>query len=105
VTYAALDALFLGGAALVLVLAIATAPDRARLVRRWGLTAVVAGVALILLTSVFDALMIGAGLMSYSRAMTSGLRIGRVPIEDFAYPVAGLMLLPAVWVLARRRSR
>jgi lycopene cyclase domain-containing protein len=49
--------------------------------------------------------MIGAGLMSYGPTTTSGLRIGRVPVEDFAYPVAAVVLLPAVWLLSRRRGR
>jgi len=104
-TYAALDAVFLGGAALVLALAIATAPDRARLLRRWWPSAAVAGAVLLLLTAAFDGLMIGAGLMSYGPATTSGLRVGRVPVEDFAYPVAAVVLLPAVWLLSGRRSR
>jgi hypothetical protein len=41
--------------------------------------------------------------MTYSAAHTSGATLGLVPIEDFAYPLAALLLLPALWLLTRRR--
>ena len=106
-TYAVLSAVFVVAAALVLAFALATAghgEGRHRLVRRWWPAAVIAGVVLIVLTAVFDNLMIGSGLMSYGRASIAGIRLGLIPVEDFAYPVAGLLLLPAVWMLTRRRS-
>ncbi|NKF31514.1 lycopene cyclase domain-containing protein, partial [Pseudomonas sp. BGM005] len=36
-----------------------------------------------------------------------GIHIGLAPLEDFAYPIAGAIMLPAVWAAlrARRRSR
>lgn len=49
------------------------------------------------LTAVFDNLMIAAGLFAYSDAHISGIRIGAAPIEDFAYPLAAVILLPALW--------
>ncbi|MFD5226788.1 lycopene cyclase domain-containing protein [Microbacterium sp. NPDC058342] len=57
----------------------------------------IAAAALILLTAVFDNLMIAAGLFSYADSHVSGLRIGAAPIEDFAYPLAAVILLPALW--------
>ncbi len=102
-TYLWLDAVFLLVAALVLAVAVLRAPDRAELVRRWWLPVVAAGVLLAVLTAVFDNLMIGAGLMTYDDVHLSGARIGLVPLEDFAYPLAGLLLLPAIWLLTRRR--
>ncbi|MFF2052194.1 lycopene cyclase domain-containing protein [Leifsonia sp. NPDC058194] len=103
-TYLWLSLVFLLIAALVLVLALVRAPDRRPLVRRWWLPVTIAGVLLAVLTAVFDNLMIGIGLMTYGDAHLSGVRLGLVPIEDFAYPLAGLLLLPAVWLLLRRRS-
>ena len=43
-------------------------------------------------------------LVAYDDALISGVRIGLAPIEDFAYTVAALVLLPAVWELLPRRS-
>jgi lycopene cyclase domain-containing protein len=102
-TYLWLSLVFVGIAAVVLAIALALAPDRRRLLRRWWIPAVVAGLLLGGLTALFDNLMIGAGLMTYDGAHLSGLRLGLVPIEDVAYPVAGLLLLPGVWLLTRRR--
>ncbi|WP_203135648.1 lycopene cyclase domain-containing protein [Microbacterium sp. JZ31] len=68
-----------------------------------------AAAALIALTAVFDNVMIAAGLFAYDDAHISGIRIGAAPAEDFAYPLAAVILLPAVWarlIAAReRRSR
>lgn len=103
-TYALLSLVFLAIAAAVLVVALATARDRARLVRRWWAPVGVAAVAILLLTAVFDNLMIRAGFMTYQESRISGVRLGIVPLEDFAYPIAGLLLLPALWLLTRRRG-
>ncbi|QBE48711.1 prenyltransferase [Leucobacter triazinivorans] len=61
-----------------------------------------AGAALILLTAVFDSLMIAAGLFSYAPDLVAGPRIGLAPIEDFAYPIAAVLALPALWALLTR---
>ncbi|MFD5215909.1 lycopene cyclase domain-containing protein [Microbacterium sp. NPDC058345] len=65
---------------------------------------VIAAAVLLLLTAVFDNLMISAGLFAYSDAHVSGLRIGAAPLEDFAYPLAAVILLPALWSRMRRRD-
>ena len=57
---------------------------------------------LLVLTAVFDSVMIAAGLFGYSDGTRLGPAIGLAPIEDFAYPVAAVLLVPAVWTLARR---
>ncbi|MFI8523019.1 lycopene cyclase domain-containing protein [Promicromonospora sukumoe] len=67
---------------------------------------VLAAVALFVLTAVFDNAMIASGLFAYSDAHISGLRVGLAPVEDFAYPLAGVILLPALWTLfGSRRAR
>ena len=65
---------------------------------------VVAAVVLVVLTAVFDNIMISAGLVAYPPENLSGLRIGVAPLEDFAYPVCGAFLLPAVWTILSRRD-
>ena len=66
---------------------------------------VAAAVAVVALTAVFDNVMLATGIDDYSRAHASGLTLGRAPIEDFSYPLAAAVLLPAVWELTRRGHR
>ncbi|TFD65256.1 lycopene cyclase domain-containing protein [Cryobacterium ruanii] len=95
-TYLVLNGVFLAVAVLVAGVAVAC-----RLVSgRFVASVAVALTLTLLLTAVFDNLMIGAGLFSYDPDHISGLFIGLAPIEDFAYPLAAALLLPALWVLA-----
>ncbi|MCK2037506.1 lycopene cyclase domain-containing protein [Microbacterium sp. SSW1-49] len=59
--------------------------------------------ALFILTAVFDTIMIGTGLFHYSGAHLLDIHVGLAPIEDFAYPLAGALLLPSLWVMLRAR--
>ncbi|MFC8683271.1 lycopene cyclase domain-containing protein [Microbacterium ureisolvens] len=68
---------------------------------RMAASAIAAGV-LVVLTAVFDNLMIAAGLFTYPEDLISGLRIGLAPLEDFAYPVCAAFLVPAVYTLTAR---
>lgn len=60
---------------------------------------------LFLLTAVFDTVMIASGLFHYAEDPLLGVHIGLAPIEDFAYPLAGALLLPALWTALRARRR
>ncbi|WP_422757872.1 prenyltransferase [Paenarthrobacter sp. C1] len=61
--------------------------------------------ALAVLTAVFDSVMIGMELFHYDASHILGLKAGLAPIEDFAYPLAGVVVLPGLWMwLTRRRS-
>lgn len=99
-TYALLSAGFLVGSAVAAAVLLAIARARPRI-----LAVVITIAALVALTAVFDTVMIGAGFFSYADAHLAGPRIGLAPIEDFAYPVAGAILLPALWLALRARSR
>ncbi|TFD03534.1 MULTISPECIES: lycopene cyclase domain-containing protein [unclassified Cryobacterium] len=94
-TYLLLNAVFLAVAALVAAVAALRRLISARFVVR------VASALLLtlLLTALFDNLMIGAGLFSYDPEHISGLFVLLAPIEDFAYPLAAAILLPALWTL------
>ncbi|WP_104196172.1 lycopene cyclase domain-containing protein [Cryobacterium sp. M15] len=95
-TYLLLNAVFLVVAALVAVVAVTR-----RLISVRFVSAVAGALTLtLLLTAVFDNLMIGAGLFSYDPEHISGVLIGLAPIEDFAYPLAAAILLPALWVIS-----
>ncbi|AKT52507.1 hypothetical protein ADJ73_01525 [Arsenicicoccus sp. oral taxon 190] len=53
------------------------------------------------LTVVFDNLMIAADLFDYGDQHRSGVQLGLAPIEDLAYPLGAVILLPALWVWLR----
>ena len=95
-TYTLLNIVFLSIVALVAIAAIV-----ARRAPRWRAVGL-AAVLLLTLTAIFDNVIIGTGLVAYDDSLISGVRIGLAPIEDFAYTVAALVLLPAVWELLRR---
>ncbi|KQV06602.1 lycopene cyclase domain-containing protein [Leifsonia sp. Root112D2] len=82
--------------------------DRARrTIAQWVVPFTLVGVVVMALTAVFDNVMIGIGLMSYAPQHLSRLSVGAAPIEDFAYPLAALIVLPALWSLlgaSRKRS-
>jgi lycopene cyclase domain-containing protein len=95
-TYTLLNAVFLSIVALVAIAAIVA--HRAPHWRAVGLAAAL----LLTLTAIFDNVIIGTGLVAYDDSLISGVRIGLAPIEDFAYTIAALVLLPSVWELLRR---
>jgi len=100
-SYVLLDLMFLGCALLVTFAAVLL--RRQRLSRRGVWAVAVALVGVLLLSVVFDNVMIGVGLVAYDPARILGLRIGLAPIEDFAYPIAVALLLPALWALLPAR--
>ena len=111
-TYSGLNAWFLAVVAVVALLAVVRL-DRRRAsgTTSAGLTAGtwllgVGGVlvVLLLMTAVFDNIMIGIGLVGYDPALISGAFIGIAPFEDFAYALAAAVLLPSLWVLLERRA-
>lgn len=101
-TYALICLPFLVVGLIAAVVATRSLPQPARR-RRWWATAI-AGAVLLVLTAVFDTVMIAAGLFGYADGTRLGPTIGLAPIEDFAYPIVAVLLVPAVWTLARRRA-
>lgn len=116
-TYALLAVPFLGAAVLVAVLAGVVSARRRRADRpgaRAGaaagargprsavLAGVVAGVALLVMTGVFNNVIVGLGIVAYDPARVLGARVGLFPIEDLAYSIGAVLLLPSCWVLLER---
>lgn len=64
--------------------------------RQLAVTVIVV-VVLLVLTAIFDNLMIWAELVGYGDAQGLGLDIGLVPIEDFFYPLFVALIVPAFW--------
>ena len=99
--YTQLNLVFLGIAVVVATVAWFRRPSYRRMLPASGL----ALAAVLLLTAVFDNIMIGVGLVDYDPALISGLFVGIAPVEDFAYPVAAALLLPATWSLLGAENR
>ena len=94
-SYPVLALVFLALAAAVA----AVAGWRRRLGARWWAVTGLTILALVVLTAVFDNLMIAADLFRYDHEQLTGWRLGLVPVEDFAWPVAAGLLLPSAWEL------
>ncbi|WP_458107784.1 prenyltransferase [Arthrobacter sp. R3-55] len=61
--------------------------------------------ALAILTAVFDSVMIGMELFHYDASHILGVKVGLAPIEDFAYPLAGVVALPGLWMWLTRKRK
>lgn len=89
-------------AAVTALLVLLTLP-RPRFGRRMAASGVAAAV-LVVLTAVFDNLMIAADLFTYPAEHLSGIRIGLAPIEDFSYAVCAAFAVPAIRTLLGPRE-
>lgn len=98
-SYWALNLIFL---AIVAVLVVATIASRRS--PRWGAIGLVAVVVLVM-TAIFDNVMIGVGLVAYSPDRISGAFVGVAPLEDFAYAIAAVVGLPCLWALLPARKK
>ena len=96
-TYWAINAVFLAIVAGKAVWSVALVRRGRRAPISW-LAIAVTTVILLVMTAVFDNVMIGVGLVGYDLAHISGVFIGVAPIEDFAYAIAAAVLLPSLWV-------
>ncbi|PZR54164.1 lycopene cyclase [Xylanimonas oleitrophica] len=94
-TYATMALPFLGLALATL----ATAAVLRRPDRRWWLATAATVVALVVLTIVFDNVMIAADLFRYDHSHLSGVRLGQAPVEDLAWPLVAGIGLPALALL------
>ncbi len=92
-TYWALNAIFLGIVALLVIIGFI-----ARRTPSWRAVGITLAIVLVM-TAVFDNIMISVGLVAYSPERISGVFIGVAPLEDFAYALAAAVGLPALWAL------
>lgn len=94
-TYVSFAAVFVGIAAVVA----AVATLRRHLDGLWWLTTGIGILVLLVLTVVFDSVMIQADLFRYDESSLLGLQLWHAPLEDLAWPVAAGLLLPSLRAL------
>jgi lycopene cyclase domain-containing protein len=58
----------------------------------------------LLMTLVFDNLIILFGIVGYDESLISGVKLGVAPIEDFSYTLVGLVLIPITWEQLGRKK-
>jgi lycopene cyclase domain-containing protein len=98
-TYWWINSWFLGGVALCALLSVLLG------VRVRWVAVGAALVVMLIMTAIFDNMIIGFGLVDYDPALISGVRIGVAPIEDFAYTVVAMIVVPVVWAWGAKLSR
>jgi lycopene cyclase domain-containing protein len=97
-TYWSLNAIFLAVVAVVAVAALLV-----RRAPRWKAIGL-AAIPLLIMTAVFDNVLVGLGIVGYDPSRISGVTIGVAPLEDFAYSIAVVVLLPSLWTLLTPRK-
>jgi lycopene cyclase domain-containing protein len=98
-TYWLINAAFLAA-----VVGLALAAVVARRSPRWPAVGL-AGALILVMTAVFDNIMIAIGLVAYAPEHISGAFIGMAPLEDFAYAIAAVVGLPCLWSLLGSRFK
>jgi lycopene cyclase domain-containing protein len=63
--------------------------------KSWWITLLI----LLILTAVFDSILVGMSIVGYNSDRILGIYIGNAPIEDFFYAVMAVVIVPALWNL------
>lgn len=87
-TYLILNLLFLSGILLTLKVFGAL---------HWTRNSLYVLVLLLVLTAIFDSLIIATGIVDYDTSKLLGLYVGFAPIEDFAYTFLVVLMIPSLW--------
>jgi len=59
-------------------------------------------IVLLLLTAVFDTLIVGFGMVAYDPLKILGIKLGNAPIEDFFYAVLAAIIVPTLWQRSKK---
>lgn len=62
-----------------------------------------ATIVMFVLTAIFDNVIIGTGIVAYDDELLLGVKILYAPIEDFAYTIVALVLVPSLFNLFRTK--
>jgi lycopene cyclase domain-containing protein len=93
--YLALNAVFMLMAFVILNVVIRKSPWK---IISWTL------LVMVLVTLIFDNLIVALGIVDYDTDKISGVLLGLVPIEDFAYTVVSVLAVSSIWHLMTRKK-
>lgn len=93
--YLALNAVFMLMAFVILNVVIRKSPWK---IISWTL------LIMVLVTLIFDNLIVALGVVDYDTDKISGVFLGLVPIEDFAYTVVSVLAVSSIWHLMTRKK-
>lgn len=102
-TYLLMSLPFLGIGLVVFAIGAVHAHRRGN-IGRYFASWTLATAVLLVLTAIFDNVMMAAGFFDYGNDEISGLRLGLMPLEDFFYPIAGALLLAGIWQMLSRAT-
>jgi len=60
---------------------------------------------MLLVTLVFDNLIIGLEIVGYDKTKISGILLGLAPIEDFAYTVVAVLAVSIIWTKMTKEKK
>lgn len=60
---------------------------------------------MLLVTLVFDNIIIGLEIVGYDKTKISGILLGLAPIEDFAYTVVAVMAVSIIWTKLTKEKK
>ena len=69
--------------------------------KSWWITLAI----LLVLTAVFDSIIIWAGIVGYDTQKILGLYVGKAPVEDFFYALLAVLIVPTLWNLFDPKNR
>lgn len=59
--------------------------------------------ALLILTAVFDSMIVGLNIVGYDKNLILGMYVGKAPIEDFFYAIMAVILVPRLWEMMEKK--
>ncbi len=60
---------------------------------------------MLLVTLVFDNIIIGLEIVGYDKSKISGILLGLAPIEDFAYTVVAVLAVSIIWTKLAKEKK
>lgn len=61
--------------------------------------------ALLVLTAIFDSIIVWANIVGYDPSKILGIYVGFAPIEDFFYAILAVIIVPTLWNLFEPKTK
>ncbi len=70
----------------------------------WNQSVTVTLIVLLVLTAIFDSVIVASGIVAYDETKILGMSLGSAPIEDFFYAVLAAVLIPNLWHIFQKEN-